>query len=102
VREIKLAAHSEKEYIISGEKTLSYGLKGKKHKKKKQEAKKEAQERSTEQHTTQKQNITTKNNTYRLQRKNISSGKENAHLYTSSTAKKIHYTQLFSKFFSRC
>jgi hypothetical protein len=57
VREIKLAAHSEKEYIISGEKTLSYGLKGKKHKKEKQEA----QERSTEQHTTQKQNLTTKN-----------------------------------------
>jgi hypothetical protein len=53
VREIKLAAHSEKEYIISEEKTLSYGLKGKKHKKEKQEARKEAQERSTEQHTTQ-------------------------------------------------
>jgi hypothetical protein len=53
VRKIKIAAHSEKEYIFSGEETLSYGLKGKKHKREKQEAKKEAQERSTEQHTTQ-------------------------------------------------
>ena len=53
----KIAAHSEKEYIFSGEETLSYGLKGKKHKKEKQEAKKEAQERSTEQHTTQNKNV---------------------------------------------
>jgi hypothetical protein len=29
VRKIKIAAHSEKEYIFSGEETLSYGLKGK-------------------------------------------------------------------------
>ena len=33
MRKIKIAAHSEKEYIFSGEETLSYGLKGKKHKK---------------------------------------------------------------------
>jgi hypothetical protein len=29
VRKIKITAHSEKEYIFSGEETLSYGLKGK-------------------------------------------------------------------------
>jgi len=68
VRKIKIAAHSEKEYIFSGEETLSYGLKGNKHRKEKQEARKKAQERSTEQHTTQNKNLTTKNNMYRLQR----------------------------------
>ena len=43
MREIKIAAHSEKEYIFSGEETLSYGLKGKKA----QERKTGSQERST-------------------------------------------------------
>ena len=47
MRNIEITAHSKKEYIFSGEETLSYGLKGKKHKKEKQEAKKEAQERDT-------------------------------------------------------
>ena len=67
----KIAAHSEKEYIFSGEETLSYGLKGKKHKKEKTRS----QERSTrKKHRTTyntKQNLTTKNNTYRLQREKI-------------------------------
>ncbi len=49
MRKIEITAHSEKEYIFSGQETLSYGLKRKKHKKEKQEAKKEAQERSTTQ-----------------------------------------------------
>ena len=37
-----------------------------------------------------------------FQTKNIFSGKENAHLYTSSTARKVQYTRSFSNFLSRC
>ena len=36
-----------------------------------------------------------------FQTKNIFSGKENAHLYTSSTARKVQYTRSFSNFLSR-
>ena len=75
---------SEKEYIFSGEETLSYGLK----------------ERSTrKKHRTTyntKQNLTTKNNTYRLQREKIYSGKENAHLYTNSIQQERYNTHGYS------
>ncbi len=96
MRKIKIAAHSEKVYIQRRGNSL---LRPKR--KEAQERKTRSQERSTrKKHRTTyntKQNLTTKNNTYRLQRgKNISSGKENAHLYTNSIQQERYNTQGYS------